>query len=130
MMAETYRCIGFTDDTLTVPCPEPVTCEVRVQRGGVWAAWKKMCDRHADGAVEILSQSPGYKAQRRALCPECAAELRDGMRRLGVEVTVSTSRPVIAGPYTTDPFTCPHGVAYWMEPTGEQITAWARDGVA
>jgi hypothetical protein len=128
--ADSRNCIGFTDETFTVPCPEPVTCEVRVRRDGAWATWKPMCDRHAGVAVEVLSSSgPRWEAERRPLCPGCAEELTGGMRDLGTEVTVSTVAPVVAGPYTTEPFTCPHGVAYWIEPTGEQIAAWARDGV-
>lgn len=61
---------------------------------------------------------------------ECAGTLRQMAAGQGVEVTVSTSAPLVAGPYTTDPFTCPHGVSYWIQPTGEQIAAWGRDGVA
>lgn len=126
-----YQCIGFTDATFTVPCPEPVTCEIRARLDGAWAGWKQACGYHADGAVEVLTTSgPRWEIERRAICPGCAAELRDGMRRLGTEVTVSTSAPVVAGPYTTEPFTCPHGVTYWIEPTGEQIAEWVREGVA
>jgi hypothetical protein len=123
------NCIGFTDETFTVPCPDTPTCQVRVQRDGVWATWKTMCDRHADGAVEILSETEGFAVERRPLCPGCADELAKDMRELGTEVTASTSAPFVAGPYTTEPFVCPHNVAYWIEPTGEQIAAWARDGV-
>lgn len=60
---------------------------------------------------------------------DCAEELRTWMARRGVEVTVTTVAPLVAGPYTTDPLRCPHGITYWLEPTGEQIAAWARDGV-
>jgi hypothetical protein len=55
----------------------------------------------------------------------CADVLRDGMAP--VEITVSTERPIVAGPYTTEPFVCPHGTAYWIEPTGEQIVQWCQD---
>jgi hypothetical protein len=48
----------------------------------------------------------------------------------GCEITVSTARPLVRGPYTTDGFVCPHGVEYWIEPTGEQIADWAARGVA
>jgi hypothetical protein len=128
-MPELHRCVGYTDRTFTVPCPEPPTCEMRVSRNGVWATWKKACDRHAAGAMEILGKAPGYEVERRALCADCPDVLRDEARVLGLEVTASTSEPAVAGPYTADPFICPHGVAYWIEPTGEQIAAWARDGV-
>ena len=123
------HCIGFTDSTFTVPCPEPVTSEVRTQRGGVWATWKPMCDHHADSAVDVLSQTAGWAVQRRPLCPDCANFLAGKMRGLGVDITVSTVAPAVTGPYTTEPFACPHGVTYWIEPTGEQIAAWAQDGV-
>jgi hypothetical protein len=59
----------------------------------------------------------------------CAQQLVDWMAALGTEVTVSTAPPIVHGRYTVDPFRCPHGVAYWIEPTGEQICAWAKDGV-
>jgi hypothetical protein len=129
MPAEPRRCIGFTDSTFTVPCPEPVTCEVRVQRAGVWATWMPVCDRHAGGTMEVLGSEAGWAAERRPLCPDCAEVLVGGMRDLGTEVTASTAAPAVAGPYTTEPFICPHGVAYWIEPTGEQIAEWARDEV-
>jgi hypothetical protein len=62
---------------------------------------------------------------------DCAAFLRDGMAYLGVEVTVSNERPLVIGPYTDaeGELTCPHGVAFYYEPTGEQIAQWAQDGV-
>lgn len=127
---ERHQCIGFTDSAFTVPCPEPVTCEIRVKRDGVWAGWMQACGYHGDGATEVFSSSgPAWDAERRGLCPECSAELREGMARLGVEVTVTTSEPVVDGPYTTGSFICPHGVEYWMEPTGEQIAGWATGGV-
>ena len=53
-------------------------------------------------------------------CPET---LRESMAPC--EVTVSTSPPLVAGLYTVDAFVCPHGTAYWIEPTGEQIAQWA-----
>lgn len=59
---------------------------------------------------------------------QCPAILRDGMAEMDVEITVSTSPPLVRGPYTTDGFTCPHGTTYFIEPTGEQIAAWAKDG--
>jgi hypothetical protein len=61
--------------------------------------------------------------------PLCAQLLIDNMAAMGTEVTVSTAPPIVHGRYTVDPFRCPHGVAYWIEPTGEQICAWVKDGV-
>lgn len=57
----------------------------------------------------------------------CLDVLRDGMAP--VEITISTAPPIVAGPYTTEPFTCPHGVTYWIEPTGEQIAQWVAEHV-
>lgn len=59
---------------------------------------------------------------------QCPNELRDRMADLGTEITVSTSPPLVRGPYTVDGFTCPHGTTYWIEPTGEQIAQWVKDG--
>ena len=59
---------------------------------------------------------------------QCPNELRNILAAEGVEITVSEQPPLVDGPYTTDPYTCPHGTTYWIEPTGEQIAAWARDG--
>jgi hypothetical protein len=59
---------------------------------------------------------------------ECAKFLRTEMAAMGVDVTVSTARPLIAGPYTTDAFVCPHKVDFWLEPTGEQIAKWVEAG--
>ncbi|RPE27335.1 hypothetical protein [Kitasatospora cineracea] len=60
---------------------------------------------------------------------ECESTLRQRFAAAGVEVTVSTQPPLVDGPYTVDGMTCPHGIAYWWEPTGEQIAQWVRDGV-
>lgn len=61
---------------------------------------------------------------------ECWREIKDRMAAMGVEVTVSATPPIVAGTYTVEPMTCPHGSTYWFEPTGEQIADWVRDGVA
>jgi hypothetical protein len=59
----------------------------------------------------------------------CKRVLIDGMAALGSEVTVSTEPPLVEGPYTTEAFVCPHSTRYWIEPTGEQIAQWVKDGV-
>lgn len=59
----------------------------------------------------------------------CPSTMRQEAKAKGLDVTVSEAAPIIAGQYTTDPFTCPHGVTYWIEPTGEQVAQWVRDGV-
>jgi len=60
---------------------------------------------------------------------DCPEYLRRMALVAGTAVTVSTEPPIVTGPYTTDPFVCPHDVKYWVEPTGEQIAQWAKDGV-
>ena len=59
---------------------------------------------------------------------QCRNELLNRMAAMGVEITVSTSPPLVRGPYTTDGFTCPHGTTFFIEPTGEQISQWHKDG--
>lgn len=60
---------------------------------------------------------------------ECEAMLRRLSARIGTDVVISTAPPIVAGPYPTEALTCPHGTTFYLEPTGEQIAAWARDGV-
>ncbi len=61
--------------------------------------------------------------------PDCADFIRRTTADIGTEVHVSTVPPIVVGPYETGAFTCPHGTTYYIEPTGEQIAAWVRDGV-
>lgn len=61
---------------------------------------------------------------------ECAAFLRHMAAAQGCDVHVSRLPPLVPGVYPESAFTCPHGVTYWMEPTGEQIARWVADGVA
>lgn len=60
---------------------------------------------------------------------QCPAFLRSKAADLGLDVTASATPPVVAGSYTVEPFTCPHGTRYWIEPTGEQIAQWTAEGV-
>lgn len=60
---------------------------------------------------------------------ECRGFLRGLAAKHGTEVVVSTAPPIVAGPYQTGAFTCPHGTTFYIEPTGEQIAEWTRDGV-
>lgn len=61
---------------------------------------------------------------------DCPGSLRANAARKGLDITVSTAPPLVAGPYTTKSLICPHGTIYWFEPTGEQIAEWVREGVA
>lgn len=79
---------------------------------------------------------PDHADGRQHSCPvnalgrsECAEFLRERMAAgtdtwPGCEVTVSTARPLVVGPYGVNGFICPHGTEYFMEPTGEQIADW------
>jgi adenosine deaminase len=60
---------------------------------------------------------------------DCRQFVADKFAAMGLDITVTTDRPLVHGPYTTEGFVCPHGVAFWPEPTGEQIAQWAKDGV-
>lgn len=81
------------------------------------------------GHDEIRAVSDAIAKYRDGDHSTCEKALTEGMAAQGVEITVSTEPPLVAGPYTTNGHTCPHGVTFWIEPTGEQIAAWARDGV-
>lgn len=59
----------------------------------------------------------------------CNEQLGAMSEQAGSQVVVSDQPPLVAGPYTTDAFICPHGVRWWIEPTGEQIAQWIKDGV-
>lgn len=46
-----------------------------------------------------------------------------------LDIVVSTEPPLFDSGYEVAAFTCPHGTAFYLEPTREQIIAWQRDGV-
>lgn len=83
-----------------------------------------------------MTDSPGYAAMAAVVARfkknrdhrACPRLLKQATAAGGVEVTVSTCRPLISGRYTTAPYICPHGTKFWIEPTGEQIARWAQDG--
>lgn len=60
---------------------------------------------------------------------ECAAFLKRFVGAQGVAVDVSETPADPPTPYSREPWICPHLVAFWIEPTAEQIARWARDGV-
>lgn len=59
---------------------------------------------------------------------KCRETLRAKALEGGSEVTVSAEPPLVRGAYPAEAFTCPHGTTYWIEPTGEQIAQWVKDG--
>jgi len=64
---------------------------------------------------------------------ECETTLRENWAKVcgdhQTEITIRTVPPLVIGPYTKPGLTCPHGITYWLEPTGEQIAEWVRDEV-
>jgi hypothetical protein len=65
-----------------------------------------------------------------AKCPndECRTFLVQQMAAMGVEAVASPASPIIPPAYGATSFICPHGVEYWLEPTSDQIAAWAKAG--
>jgi hypothetical protein len=58
----------------------------------------------------------------------CAQTLIDESAGIGVEIHVSTAPPLVFDvPHRPAGFRCPHGVDYWIEPTGEQRAQWVAD---
>ena len=58
---------------------------------------------------------------------QCATRIRTLALATGTEMHVMVApHVVIAGPYQPFIATCPHGVTYLAEPTGEQIAEWVR----
>lgn len=57
----------------------------------------------------------------------CRSILRDVMASKGADVAVSTALPLVPTPYGVTAYDCPHGTTYYLEPTSEQIAAWARE---
>lgn len=60
---------------------------------------------------------------------DCRWSFRADFARRGIEVTVSSAPPIVANPYSAANATCPHGVTFWCEPTGDQLMRWAKDGI-
>lgn len=59
----------------------------------------------------------------------CRQWPKDRAAKVGLDdVHVSTLPPIVVGPYPAHGYTCPHGVTYWIEPTGEAIAKWVADG--
>lgn len=61
---------------------------------------------------------------------DCRGLIKRLAAEAGTDIVVSTARPLVASPYGANSFTCPHGTEYFIEPSGEQIAQWTRDGVA
>lgn len=78
-------------------------------------------------------EEEGLRAARETMefasCEDCRAWLLGTFRTLGIEVHVSNLPPILRSKYP-QPFSikCPHGRAWYAEPTSEQIMQWAKDG--
>lgn len=65
---------------------------------------------------------------RRALThDDCVPMMLISARYRGLDVIITAVPPLVKGPFTLPPMTCPHGVQHWSEPTGEQIAKWVRE---
>lgn len=60
--------------------------------------------------------------------PPCREFLVAEMAKLGTDAIVSSAPPIVEPAYGATSFICPHGIEYWLEPTGEQIAAWVKAG--
>ena len=62
------------------------------------------------------------------VCDEagCRALLLAHYREKGIDAHVTTISPIIATEYDPLAIRCPHGVTWYAQPTGEQITEWTR----
>lgn len=58
----------------------------------------------------------------------CANQLKKAAGDIGTDIVISTEPPIVQGEYETGEFTCPHGVTFYIEPSGEQIAEWVRTG--
>lgn len=67
------------------------------------------------------------KHQRALTHDDCVPMMLISARYRGLDVIVTAVPPLVKGPFTLPPMTCPHGVQHWSEPTGEQIAKWARE---
>jgi hypothetical protein len=60
---------------------------------------------------------------------DCGAYVKAYFDANDVEVTVSTLPPIVPNEYEDLGLSCPHGVRFYAEPTGDQIATWIRNGV-
>lgn len=64
-----------------------------------------------------------------ACADECRKVLIDGMAAMDTECHVTHIPPLVPSAYEPLNMRCPHGVLWFMEPTGEQIARYARERV-
>lgn len=102
--------------------PIDCCCNWGAARKGEWPEFEcSACPVHDfDGTVDEYCSahtSQGPHAQCRTVILET---LKKGPTP-DIQVTISEAPPIVRGPFTGGPFVCPHGVAFWLEPTGEQL---------
>lgn len=61
---------------------------------------------------------------------ECGELVRRRLREMGLDAHVTHVAPLIPSDYEDLAMTCPHGVTWHTEPTGEQIAEFVEKGVA
>jgi hypothetical protein len=68
------------------------------------------------------------KTERPPCWNECAELFRRIAQESGTEMHVMVCPDVaVVGPYPPFICTCPHGITYMGEPTGEQIARWVEE---
>lgn len=78
----------------------------------------------------MTSSTPASEPVRNPSCDaECGALIRAHFAEWGVDAVVTAVAPLVASPYDDLNMTCPHGVTWHTEPTGDQRATWAREGV-
>lgn len=76
------------------------------------------------------NQNRRHLDRRRTASPQNHAHCLDYLLACAdtFDVHASIYPPLVHGPCTVPPLTCPHGVKFWVEPTGEQISRWVEVG--
>jgi hypothetical protein len=59
----------------------------------------------------------------------CGQWLKRQYAEQGIEAVVTDVPPIFPTGYEQLGMACPHGVAWYTEPTREQIIRWQQDGV-
>ncbi len=59
----------------------------------------------------------------------CATFLKHKWAKTGVEVHVSTIRPIFKSAYPTATWECVHGKDLFIEPTSDQVAFWVENKV-
>jgi hypothetical protein len=97
------------------------------------AAWKRfVATRYPDAYGRWLESDeapPDLEPAAPACADACGRFIRDFMAARNIEATISHLAPLVRTPYDMGAIWCPHGVAWYGEPTSDQVARWAKAGV-